>query len=228
MISRVAVLIGLAAVLASAQSTAPASVDVGQEPKHHLAFENEYVRAFEVTVPVGTETLIHRHSKPYMYVSIGDADVRNEVVGKDPVVIHPKDGEVKFVAGGFAHKAVNVGNTDFRNVTVELLKTTPDRGVVVGRQPGMIAIVGGNGWSAITYELAHGATTMVPNAQRNYALIAISDLDLTTVAERPSNSSIKMRAAEVKWMPGGIAQEWRNSGTAPARYVVLEFVQLAQ
>jgi hypothetical protein len=223
MIHRVLAAVSFAAMLAFAQSTAPVSVDVSEESKHHLAFQNDYVRAFEVEVPVGAETLIHRHTKPYMYVSIGDADIRNEVVGKDPVTIHPKDGEVKFVKGGFAHKAVNVGNTDFRNVTVELLKTS-GMGAVLGRQPGMVGIAGDDGWIAVSYELAHGTTTLMSNSERNYALIAISDLDLATSAERPTNPPIKMRAGEVKWFAGGVAQQWRNSAATPARYVILSMV----
>src|SRR5690349_2786509 len=123
MLSHLAVLLVFATALATSQKTDDKSVDVGNEPKHHLAFQNEYVRAFEVSVPAGTETLIHRHTKPYIYVTIGNADIRNEVVGKDPTTIHLKEGEVKFVKGGFAHKAVNVGQTDFHNVTIELLKT---------------------------------------------------------------------------------------------------------
>lgn len=226
MILRVLAAVSFLAMLAFAQSTAPASVDVGEEPKHHLAFENEYVRAFEVEVPVGTETLIHRHTKPYMYVSIGDADVRNEVVGKDPVTIHPKDGEVKFVEGGFAHKAVNVGKTEFRNVTAELLKqaqTWASRGSASGMQK----VTGSKGWVAETFLLNNGETTIVPNDTRNYALIAISDLDITTTAERPTNPPIKMRAGEVKWFAGGVAQEWRNSAATPARYVILSMMPAA-
>jgi hypothetical protein len=224
MICRVLAFVSLAALLAFPQTTAPASVDVSEEPKHHLAFQNDYVRAFEVEVPVGTETLVHRHTKPYMYVSIGDADVRNDVVGKDPVTIHPKDGEVKFVKGGFAHKAANVGNTDFRNVTVELLKTGPDLGFVEGRRPGLQNVGAGNGWVAETFSLSHGESTMVPNSTRNYALIAISDLDLTTSAERPSNPPIKMHAGEVAWFAGGVAQEWSNNAATPARYVILSMM----
>lgn len=223
MICRVLAFVSLAALLAFPQTTAPASVDVSEEPKHHLAFQNDYVRAFEVEVPVGTETLIHRHTKPYMYVSIGDADVRNDVVGKDPVTIHPKDGEVKFVKGGFAHKAVNVGKTDFRNVTIELLKTS-GMGAVLGREPGMVGIEGDNGWIAVRYELAHGASTTMANSTRNYALIAISDLDLTTSAERPSNPPIKMHAGEVTWFAGGVSQEWSNNAAIPARYVILSMM----
>ena len=222
MIHRVLAFVSFAAVLAFAQSTAPASVDVGEEPKHHLAFQNEFMRAFEVTVPAGTETLVHRHTKPYMYVSIGNAEVRNEVVGKDAVTIHPKDGEVKFVKGGFAHKAVNVGKTDFRNVTIELLKTS-GMGAVLGRQPGMVAVEGDDDWIAVTYELAHGATTLMSNGTRNYALIALSDLDLNTTAERPTNPAINMHAGEVQWFAGGVSQQWRNNASTPARYVVLQF-----
>jgi quercetin dioxygenase-like cupin family protein len=228
MLSPLAVLLALTAVFASAQSPSDKSVDVGEEPKHHLAFENEYVRAFEVSVPAGAETLIHRHSKPYIYVTIGNADIRNEVVGKDPATIHPKDGEVKFVQGGFAHTAVNVGKTDFHNVTIELLKTSDRKDVPPATVQGVSSAVLDHGWIADSYDLTAGASRRIPNSLRDYALIAVSDLDLTTSAERPSNPPVKMKAGEVKWFAGGVAQEWRNESTKPARYVVLHMIGGAQ
>jgi hypothetical protein len=33
-----------------------------------------------------------------------------------------------------------------------------------------------------------------------------------------------MRAGEVKWFAGGVAQQWRNSAATPARYVILSMV----
>jgi hypothetical protein len=78
---------------------------------------------------------------------------------------------------------------------------------------------------AETYDLASGASRLVPNRLRNYALIAVSELDITTSAERPTNPSIKMHAGEVKWFAGGVEQEWRNRSSQSERYVILSMVE---
>jgi quercetin dioxygenase-like cupin family protein len=67
-----------------AQQTPPTEVPVENEPHHHLVFENEYVRVFKVEVPPHQETLVHRHKRDYVVVTIGDAEVTNAIVGKEP------------------------------------------------------------------------------------------------------------------------------------------------
>jgi len=41
---------------------AQAPVPLSGEPRHHLKFENQYVRVFDVLVPPGDATLFHTHS----------------------------------------------------------------------------------------------------------------------------------------------------------------------
>src|SRR4051812_8584345 len=107
----IAVLI-LAAIAAAQQ---PAEVRIDQEPHHHLVLENEYVRVFKVEVAPHEATVVHRHTRDYVVVTIGDAEVTNAVVGKEPKRWEFKDGDVTFLEAAkeksFAHKAVNRANT---------------------------------------------------------------------------------------------------------------------
>jgi len=95
-------------------------VSITTEPSHHLVLENEYVRVFDVTVAPHSETEYHQHDRDYLYVTLGDADVQSVRVGEKPVEVKLKDGDVQFVKGGFAHKAVNLGDQPFHNITIEL------------------------------------------------------------------------------------------------------------
>jgi uncharacterized cupin superfamily protein len=110
-----------------AQQGTAAEVPVDKEPHHHLVFENEYVRVFKVEIPPHESTLVHRHSRDYVVVTIGDAEVTNAVVGKEPRRWPSKDGDVTFVeAAGeksFAHKAVNEGEKAFVNLTIEIKRS---------------------------------------------------------------------------------------------------------
>ena len=83
---------------------APA-VEITAEPDHHLALENERVRVFRVEVPANASTLLHRHRHDYLFVTLGDSRVANEVEGKAPVELTLADGETRFTPGNFAHKA---------------------------------------------------------------------------------------------------------------------------
>src|SRR5215467_3444478 len=85
-------------------------VEITAEPHHHLSLENEYVRVFKVEVSPHTATLMHRHRHDYLFVTLGDSHVSNEVEGKAPVDLRLPDGETHFSAGNFAHIARNLSD----------------------------------------------------------------------------------------------------------------------
>jgi len=104
-------------------SAVQSPVPVVNEPRHHLKFENEYVRVFDVVVPPGDATLFHTHSSDYTFVSIGDATLKAEVMGSQPNDLIVKDGETRFTRGPITHRVTNVARTPFRNITIEILKS---------------------------------------------------------------------------------------------------------
>jgi len=106
----------------SLSAQAPTAVPIPQEPHHHLVLENDYVRVFRVSVPAHESTLLHQHDVPYLYVSLGPADVINAVQGKPEVRLVLADGQLGYSPGHFAHVARNDSDLPFNNVTIELLK----------------------------------------------------------------------------------------------------------
>jgi len=69
--SRLAGLVFLAAATLAQQQQ---SVEITSEPSHHLVFQNEYVRVFDVTVAPRATTLVHKHNHDYLFVTLGDSD----------------------------------------------------------------------------------------------------------------------------------------------------------
>ena len=106
----------------SLSAQAPVAVPIPKEPHHHLVFENSYVRVFRVSVPAHDATLLHQHDLPYVYVSLGPADIINAVAGKPEARLVMADGQVAYSRGGFAHVARTDTGSPFNNVTIELLK----------------------------------------------------------------------------------------------------------
>jgi hypothetical protein len=107
---------------ASLLAQAPTAVPIPKEPHHHLVLENDYVRVFRVSVPAHDATLLHQHDVPYLYVSLGPADVINAAQGRSEARIVMTDGQLGYSPGHFAHIARNESDMDFNNVTIELLK----------------------------------------------------------------------------------------------------------
>jgi hypothetical protein len=105
----------------SLSAQAPVAVPIANEPHHHLVLENEYIRVFRVSVPAHDATLLHQHDVPYIYLSLGPADVINAIQGKPEARLVMADGQVGYSRGGFAHVARTDAGSTFDNVTIELL-----------------------------------------------------------------------------------------------------------
>jgi hypothetical protein len=105
----------------SLPAQAPVAVPIAKEPHHHLVLENDYVRVFRVSLPAHDATLLHQHDVPYLYISLGPADVINAVQGRPEARIVMADGQLGYSPGHFAHIARNESDAPFNNVTIELL-----------------------------------------------------------------------------------------------------------
>jgi quercetin dioxygenase-like cupin family protein len=213
--------------------SATAAVEITAEPAHHLALANEQVRVFQVEVAPHAATLLHRHRHDYVFVTLGEAHISNEVAGKPPVELKLADGETRFTPGDFAHVARNLADQPFRNVTIELmqdekLRDAPspwpqesgDREFPGGR---IKVLLVRDGARVSTVELEPGATVPSHHHDGPHLLVAVSDLDLRSDVEGQGPMPGRFKSGDVKWLPGGYTHTLTNTGKAPARLVTVEF-----
>jgi len=222
----------LAAIALAAQN--PSEVEIAAEPHHHLAIENEYVRVFKVEVAPHDATLMHRHTHDYVFVSLGDTKVLNEVEGKAPVTLKMQDGETRFAQGGFAHIARDLASTPFRAVAVELLqdeaahKTPPPQW---DEERGLHVFTGGtqhimfvqDGVRVSEIELQPGATVPSHHHSGPHLVVAVSDLDVRSDVEGQGPMPGHIKSGDVKWLPGGYTHTLTNTGKQEAKFITLEF-----
>jgi len=222
----------LAAVSLSAQT--PTEVEITNEAHHHQIFQNDQVRVFSVEVAAHGATLMHRHRHDYLYISLGPADVSNEVEGKAPATLKLQDGQTGFLPGNFAHIARNLAPTPFRNVTIELMqdekaRTAPppkwdeERGLHVlhGGTQEILFVKDGARVSEI--ELQPGG--MIPSHHHNgpHLVVAITDLDMRSDIEGRGPTPSQLKSGEVKWVLGGYTHTLTNVNKQPAKFVIIEF-----
>jgi len=64
--------------------TAPQGpVAIGEEPHHRLILQNDFTHVYTVMVPPLDATLLHQHDFPYLYVTLGPADIMNTLAEKE-------------------------------------------------------------------------------------------------------------------------------------------------
>ena len=209
------------------------AVEVTAEPAHHLALANEQVRVFQVEVAPQASTLLHHHGHDYLFVSLGEAHVSNEVLGKPPVELKLSDGETRFTPGNFAHVARNLAGQPFRNVTIELMQDEklrdapspwPQEGGDQEFPGGRIKVLFvRDGARVSAFELEPGATVPSHYHDGPHLVVAVSDLALRSDVEGQSPMAGMLKSGEVKWLPGDYTHTLTNTGKDRARFVTVEF-----
>jgi len=220
------------AITVAAQSTS--EVEITAEPRHHLALENQYIRVFQVEVAPHDATLMHIHHHDYVYVSLGVADISNQVKGQSPAEVKLQTGETRFRAGNFAHMARNLADTPFRNVTIELLqdeaahknppaKWDEERGlhVLPGGTQDIMFVQDGVRVSEV--DLQPGATLPSHHHSGPHLMVAVTDLDIRSDVEGQGPMPGHFKSGDVKWLPGGYTHTVTNTGKQEAKIVTLEF-----
>jgi len=222
------------ATAALAQQQQP--VEITSEPRHHLVFENEYVRVFDVTVAPKDTTLVHRHNHDYLFVTLGDSDVTSARPGEKPVALLLKDGEVRYTPGNFAHAAINNADRPFHNTTIELLKpTTNERPCEVNcardlwaRDPRTGELFPEANRLYVSDQWTVTVVMLPPKSNLNLGhnlpqlVIPVSNLELSAIPSS-ADSPIKRTPGQIDWLPKGIMHPLYNNSAQTARFIVLEF-----
>lgn len=71
-------------------------VPVTKAPFHIFTFQDENMALENVTLPAGRSTTYHSHNQDLFFVIIKGAKIKNQVLGKDPVDIDFKQGNIYF------------------------------------------------------------------------------------------------------------------------------------
>lgn len=102
---------------------AQVTVPVEKEPMHRLKFENEFVRLFDVLIPVGKTSQYHTHLYDGVSVRVSNTQIVDEIMGGERTPIEIKYAEATFGArpSPLTHRVVNSGKSDFRNIFIEIL-----------------------------------------------------------------------------------------------------------
>jgi beta-alanine degradation protein BauB len=228
MIPKIAVLAALLPAMALAQPPA-SEVAIDAEPHHHLVLDNAQVRVFQVEVPPHSATLMHRHNRDYVFVTLGPSEVENDVAGKPPVTLKLQDGEPRFTSGGFAHVAKNLAATPFRNVTIELLQPGPATAGGEDQKPRELAgatitpVFVKDGVRVSDIRLKAGGSIPRHHHEGPHLVVAVTDLTLRNEVEGQAATTRTLKAGEVAWIPGGITHTVTNVAPGEARLITLEF-----
>ncbi len=198
------------------------SVPVEKEPRHHLKFENKRVRVFDVVVPPGDETLFHTHSNDYVFVMIGDATLKAEVMGNPQVDMLMKNGEVRYTKATITHRVKNMGNADFRNITIEILGSPVGASAQLPAIRGHTLVLENDRVRVERVLLEPGQSTGVHTHSLAGLGVSVSGgkIEIETGGQKQTS---ELKPGEFRWRDGAVTHSLKNVGAKRFEAVDIEW-----
>lgn len=221
------------ALLVPAQAQTATCLDVADEPHHQLLFQNQDARVFLLELPRLASTQSHCHSHPYLYIVAGPGRSSNTVDGHAAMTRDWNGPEARFIYPPMTHVIRNEFINPYRELIVETmhgleynsLDGNYDGDLFPGdfgdAKPTWTVSFSRGSLTASKTQLAPGAELSVSSP--NHVLLALTDLELHKQGADGPDQSIQLGAQEVKILPGGSEFKLTNSGSRPARFILVEF-----
>jgi quercetin dioxygenase-like cupin family protein len=215
---------------------AQAPVEITSEPSHHLVFENMFVRVFVVSVDPGKSTLMHRHGRDYLGLTLGDSQITNTKEGAQPAQVSLKDGDIRFTPAGLVHAITNTAGAPFHNRTIELLQSTtnqkactesceipvPCDSAYKAKCVTVTKLITADQWTVTLVTSPPGAKYPQHTHLANFLTIPLTDADITRKNQDRPEETVHSRTGELTWN-NPVVHTLTNSGKTTARTIVLEF-----
>lgn len=212
-------------VLCGATATAQSAVPIEREPAHRVVLWNEYVRAFEVWLPAGEDTLWHVHRHDGISVRLADATIEDQLPDGQSWVLRLRRGAVAYGATPtvLTHRVRNVGGTAFHNVYIELLADPDGENGQAGTAPGRPVEFENDRVRVLRRTLAPGEVTDMHTHPSSGVAVLVTAGSLEISGRQGATRSVDVKAGAVQWIDAGTTHALKNAGHAPIEIVDIEF-----
>ncbi len=196
-------------------------VPILKAPYHLPVFTNEYVTVLKIFIPPGRNTGYHTHTEDSVSVNIVPADMTNQNLGSSEVTRgeRAQRGRAGYTSyskqGPRTHKATNIGETPFHNISFILRNREPGRFTPSSRTnvPGYVQILDNErvrGWRLVLEpgQSAAAITQTAPGLR-----IVLDGGELVESVPGQADRGWMLATGEFYWQDPGVTRGLRNIGT---------------
>ena len=196
-------------------------VPILKAPYHLPVFTNEYVTVLKIFIPPGRNTGYHTHTEDSVSVNIVPADMTNQNLGSSEVTRGERAarGRAAYTSyskqGPRTHKATNIGETPFHNISFILRNREPGRFTPSSRTnvPGYVQILDNErvrGWRLV---LEPGQSTAAITQTAPGLRIVLDGGELVESVPGQADRGWMLATGEFYWQDPGVTRGLRNIGT---------------
>ena len=189
-------------------------------PYHLPVFTNEFVTVLKIFIPPGRNTGFHTHTDDSVSVNMVPADMTNQNLGSSEVTRNERAqrGRATYTAyskeGPRTHKATNIGQTPFHNVSFIFRNREPGRFKPSSRAnvPGYVQFMDNErvrGWRLVLEpgQSVPAITQMAPGLR-----IVIDGGEMVESVPGHADRGWMLSSGEFYWQDSGVTRALRNIG----------------
>ena len=200
-------------------------VPVGDEPRHHVKLQNEYVRVIDAVVPPGDTTLFHIHSADNVPVAISGGKSKTEPLGGQASEAEVLTGSVSYRRGSYTHRITNIGSTPLRFIDAEVLASPGSRpgSPSLGSVPGHKLALENERVRIYQLTLEPGQSTGLHTHSAYCLTVAISGGELSVATTGQTVTTDSLKPGDFRWRTAGVRHSIRNVGSSRFEAVDIEW-----
>jgi hypothetical protein len=212
---------------------APTAITLDEEAHHHLVLKNNTVKVFEIDLAPRDALLVHRHDQDEISVVFGAATTVSTTPEQADILTISKVGDIGFTRGGWVHSVRNIGQTVYRSVLIDLLRTQTGARNLCGAQvkdvpancPGKAADANAPRADLPQFETDQVRVTLTRIRPRQQAIFGDRDRDDLIVAiDEAAVANRKMLPGGTIWIArGGAGRVIKNNSDKEIRVASVAF-----
>jgi quercetin dioxygenase-like cupin family protein len=202
----------------------PKVVPVGEEPRHHVVFENKYVRVIDAAIAPGDTTLFHTHSVNNVPVVIAGGNLRTEILGGKITESSVETGGAWFAPATYTHRISNLSKTTVRFIDAEILSSPPATPTATEtvNVPGRTLVLENEKVRIYSIKLARGETTGFFTHTRPVLQVEVTDGRISINQRGSSKKEMEVKPGDFHWTETTEPRSITSIGNSP--YEAVEIV----
>jgi hypothetical protein len=205
------------------QLSANGQVQVRDEPRHHLVFENEWVRILDVHLKPGDTTLYHLHNTPSVFIWFTKTATASQLFGKEVTrnVSAPKEILYDSLLAERNHRVWNEDKNWFHVNDVELVSKGPFKPTPLLQHPSLKLLNNEKQVNIYRLLLNDESVFVLSASASGYLLMC---LDETTLVIQTGNTqqTRKMKPGHYEWIAPGSKPLLTLYNSKPAEFALLQ------
>jgi quercetin dioxygenase-like cupin family protein len=204
---------------------AQSSVPVGEEPRHHIKFENKYVRVIDAVIAPGDTTLFHTHSSDNIPICINGGKLRTEVMGGQTTDTTAETGRVTFAKASYTHRITNMNPTQVRFIDAEVLASPGSTASPssLGAVPDHTLIFENDRVRAYRLILEPGQSTGLHNHAQAFLNVVVSPGKVVLQQPGKKSESLDLQPGSFVWHEAPLRHSLKNAGAMRFEAVDIEW-----